>query len=142
MTESHGDHDLNSVTMGQSHVIDHFSTRCHGLTSWPPLELGQRRENQALQMLSAVQCSSTQGIPRGGGRGRKPPSGIHGGSSGLDLYHGGHLPGAHAIEGSLELSPGCELPVEEGASGAVIVFYCCLTKYHKLSGIKHHSTST
>lgn len=33
-------------------------------------------------------------------------------------------------------------PMEEGASGAVKVFYCCLTNYHKLSGIKHHPLSS
>lgn len=32
--------------------------------------------------------------------------------------------------------------MEEGASGAAIVFYCCLTNYRKLSGIKHHPLSS
>lgn len=55
--------------------------------------------------------------------------------------------GAASLEPTLERAHASSLlaasfPTEEGASGAVMVFYCCLTDYHKLSGVKHHPLSS
>lgn len=55
--------------------------------------------------------------------------------------------GATSLEPMLQRAHSSSLlavsfPMEEGASGAVIVFDCCLTNYHKLSGIKDHPLSS